>query len=464
MSAPTKARAATAKAAVPILLFTFLFSLITDNGFKFMNLPISQDLGLSVTEVSLQATLAGIVIGIGAVVYAALADAVNIRKLLVIGIALIAVGSIIGFLGQSVWMLVLVGRVIQTTGLAAAETLYVIYVTKHLPEKDQKTYLGFSTACFQLSFLFGTLAGGAIATYIAWPFMFLLALVSVLAIPVVLKTVPPEEHSISHLDVAGLAYVAVFATSLIMWAQAINSLKNWLWLIPAAIGIGLFAWHIKAHSGALVRPEFFNPRYASSLLTVLIIYSTQLGLTVIVLPFALNSLHGMELDQVSYLLVPGYLVGTLVGVFSGAIGKALNSRQTMAVALGCIVGALVLSALFINTNVWVLGFAVVLFSAGFAGMYAPLMNTAMSHMPTEKRGVAVGFYNLTINIAVPLGIAYAAALVDFLPQEEGSAGLYSMVLWVLVGVAVAGTAFFFISDTAMARSERAAGEVPVTAL
>lgn len=452
------------KAAVPVILFTFLFSLIIDNGFKFLNLPISQDLGLTTSEASLQATLAGIVIGIGAVVYAALADAVNIRSLLVLGVSLIAVGSIIGFVGQSVWILVLIGRVIQTAGLAASETLYVIYVTKHLPEKDQKTYLGFSTACFQLSFLFGTLAGGTIATYIAWPFMFLLALVSAVAIPVILRTVPTEENVRTHLDITGLVYIAVFATSLVMWAQKIDTLTQWLWLIPAAVGMGLFVWHISSHPGALVRPDFFNPRYTWSLITVLIVYSTQLGLTVIALPFALNALHGLELDQVSYLLVPGYLVGTLVGVFSGAIGKVLNSRNTMAVALGCIIGALVLSAVFIDTAVWVLAVAVVLFSAGFAGMYAPLMNAALSHMPTAKRGLAVGFYNLTINIAIPLGIAYSAALVDFLPAPGGSPQLYSSVLWVLVAVAIVGTAVFFISDAAMSRRERANGEHAVTSL
>ena len=62
------------KAAVPVILFTFVFCLVIDNGFKFMTKPIAEDLGLSLTTASLQATLAGIVIGIGAVVYAALAD------------------------------------------------------------------------------------------------------------------------------------------------------------------------------------------------------------------------------------------------------------------------------------------------------------------------------------------------------------------------------------------------------
>lgn len=41
------------KAAVPIILFAFVFCLVIDNGFKFMTKPIAEDLGLSLTTASL---------------------------------------------------------------------------------------------------------------------------------------------------------------------------------------------------------------------------------------------------------------------------------------------------------------------------------------------------------------------------------------------------------------------------
>lgn len=207
------------KAAVPIILFTFLFCLVIDNGFKFMTKPIAEDLGLSLTTASLQATLAGIVIGIGAVVYAALADSISMRKPLVAGIAMIALGSAIGFAFQGVWELVLVGRIIQTCGLAAAETLYVIYVTKYLSKADQKTYLGFSTSAFQGALLIGTLKSGIMATYVSWTAMFLVSLLLIAAVPVILKKVPDSASARSHLDVLGLFLVAVVATAVMMYFQ-----------------------------------------------------------------------------------------------------------------------------------------------------------------------------------------------------------------------------------------------------
>ena len=203
------------KVAVPILLFVFVFSLVIDNGFKTMTMPIAQALDLSVKTASLQASLAGVIIGIGAVVYAALADSISIRKLMLTGVVLIAVGSILAFAFSSFWPMVLTGRLIQTGGLSAAETLYVIYVTKHLSEADQKTYLGFSTAAFQAGLLIGALTSGFISTYVSWTAMFLIPLILILTIPPIIKLVPEDEAVEGHLDVLGLFFIAVFATDLI---------------------------------------------------------------------------------------------------------------------------------------------------------------------------------------------------------------------------------------------------------
>lgn len=129
------------KKAVPILLFLFVFSLVIDNSFKLISVAIADDLNISVTTVSWQATLAGLVIGIGAVVYASLSDAISIRTLFIYGVILIIIGSIIGYIFQHQFALLLVGRIIQTAGLAAAETLYVIYVAKYLSKMTRRLTL-----------------------------------------------------------------------------------------------------------------------------------------------------------------------------------------------------------------------------------------------------------------------------------------------------------------------------------
>lgn len=446
------------KAAVPIILFTFVFCLVIDNGFKFMTKPIAEDLGLSLTTASLQATLAGIVIGIGAVVYAALADSISMRKLLVAGIVMIAAGSAIGFAFQGVWELVLAGRIIQTCGLAAAETLYVIYVTKYLSKDDQKTYLGFSTSAFQGALLIGTLTSGIMATYVSWTAMFLVSLLLVAAIPVILKKVPDSASVRSHLDVFGLFLIAVVATAVMMFMQAFA----WPWAVVAVIGIVVFAWHVRTHDDALVTSAFFaNGRYVTVLAVVLVVYSVQLGYSAILLPHLADKLHGINIDGAAYILAPGYALAVVVGALSGKVGKVLSSRNTIIAALLLIMAALIIPALFVGKSVAIIVISMLLFPSGFALIYAPLVATAVGGIPPEKSGVAIGFYNLVINIAVPVGIAYTAKLVDlgptFLsglsPAGTDAEAVVATVLWILAALVVVGLIIYLIADGVLSRRE-----------
>ncbi|APT91877.1 multidrug MFS transporter [Corynebacterium phocae] len=430
------------KAAVPILLFVFVFSLVIDNGFKTMTMPIATALDISDNTASLQASLAGVIIGIGAVVYAALADAIPIRKLMLIGIGLITVGSLMGFIFSGSWAMVLTGRLIQTTGLAAAETLYVIYVTKHLREEDQKTYLGFSTAAFQAGLLIGALTSGFISTYVSWTAMFLIPLFLLLTVPAIIKTVPVEESVGSNLDALGLLMIAVFASSLTMFMQAFN----WLWLIPTVVAVFLFARHVRTAKTPVVKPEFFtNGRYVWALVLVLLMYSTQLGY-IFLLPYAAKDLHGLTLDKASLIMIPGYICAILVGIFSGKIGNFLSSRVTIYIAVSMITGSLLVAALLVQLHVAILVLTTVAFASGFALMYAPLVNTALQNIVAAKSGIAIGFYNLTINIAIPLGIAYTAKVQSV---TEG----YGPALWLLTFIAALGSVIYFFADQKLARTE-----------
>lgn len=458
MTAATKSaklkRSPSPEAAVPIMLFTFVFSLIIDNGFKFMTASMGQALHLSLNQVSLQASLAGILIGIGAVVYAALSDFVPVRTLMLAGITLAIVGSLLGFLGQASWPLVLLGRIVQTAGLAAAETLYVIYVTKQLSEAQQKTYLGFSTAAFQASTLFGALASGFMATYVSWTAMFAIPLILVFAIPIILRTVPADEElQTGKVDWIGLALIAIFASSLIMFMQEFKI----VWLAPTLLGIVLFALHVAKSPSALVHPRFFrNGRYIWALVFVFIVYSVQLGF-IVLFPAIAPQVHGYKAAGASLLLAPGYVGAILVGVASGKIGQLLSTRKAIYTAAASIVIALLLMGFFMKASPAVFVVSSLLFACGYALMYAPLLSSALAKIPGEQSGIAVGFYNLTVNIAIPLGIAYSAKLADLhleLPGELGSTGGYAAVMFILAAIALVGAIIYVVADTNMARIEK----------
>jgi DHA2 family metal-tetracycline-proton antiporter-like MFS transporter len=441
--------------AVPILLFLFVFSLVLDNGFKFMSPALAENLDLPVNTVSLQATLAGILIGIGAVVYAALADSISIRKLIIFAIIVMTIGSLVGFIFQGNFWLILVGRLIQSAGLAAAETLYVIYVTKHFRGNEQKKYLGFSTAAFQLSLLIGTVGSGFIATYIGWAAFFLVALLSLLAIPLVLRTVPEEATGGAHVDVFGLFLIAVFSTGVILFMQNFN-----LWfLLPVVTGLILFIWHIRTHDNAVITSAFFaNAQYSLMIIVVFITYSVQLGYTFL-FSFLISEVYGYNLGEVSLLLIPGYIAAVIVGTATGKIATFLTSKQAITIALIVIVVSMLVPALLVGGWIGIFVISMILFGMGFALMYGPLMSTAIMRVPVENSGIAIGFYNLTINIAVPVGIAYTATLMKLKPNildgitGGGRTSAYGSVLLILAGVAALGLILYRVFVVVMERQD-----------
>lgn len=72
--------------AVPVILLLMIFSLVIDNSFKIISPKLVEYFHVSASTVAWQVTLAGLVIGMGAVVYASLSDSISIRSLLIFGI------------------------------------------------------------------------------------------------------------------------------------------------------------------------------------------------------------------------------------------------------------------------------------------------------------------------------------------------------------------------------------------
>ncbi|CAG9612966.1 Riboflavin transporter RibZ [Bacillus rhizoplanae] len=437
-----------AKKAVPITLLLFLLCLVIDNSFKIISVDMAKDFHISATTVSWQATLAGLVIGIGAVVYAALADSISIRKLFSVGIILICVGSIMGYIFQQSFLLVVISRMIQTAGLASAETLYVIFVTKHLPANEQKKFLGLSTSSFALSQLIGALTGGYISTYFHWTTLFLLSLVTLFTLPFILKYLPKEETKNSNVDVLGLFLVGTISASLLLYITNFN----WMYLILFIVAIALFLAYISKNSKAFIGISFFkNKQFISLLGVAFVIYSVQLAY-IFLFPFLLEKIYGLQLDTISLLLIPGYIAAAIVGALSGKIAKVLGSKQCITIAMSSIIVSLLLGGFFINTSVVVFVISMILFSSSFAFMYAPLLDSCICTIEKEKTGTAIGFYNLTLNVAMSIGIAYTAAMMDHSAMRQSffgitsnlDASMFSNILFILVLITLFSLSLYWV--------------------
>lgn len=90
----------------------------------------------------------------------------------------------------------------------------------------------------------------------------------------------------------------------------------------------------------------------------------------------------------------------------------------------------------------------IFFAGSFALMYAPLLNETIRTIDVNMTGVAIGFYNLIINVAVSVGIAIAAALIDYqalnFPGNTALESHFGIILLILGLMSIVGLVLFIV--------------------
>lgn len=281
------------------------------------------------------------------------------------------------------------------------------FMSPNICPKTNK-FLGYSTSSYSLSLVIGSLTGGFVSTYLNWAALFLIPLLSIALLPLILKYMPKEESKKSRVDIVGLLLIAAIATSVMLYITDFN----WIYILVLAASVALFLLYISKSKHSFIDIAFFkNKRFVSVLAVAFIIYSVQLGY-IFLFPFLLEKVYGLHLDTISLLLIPGYVTAVVVGASSGTISKYLSNKQAVSIAMIMIAASLILPVLLYGGPVIVYVISMMLFSGSFAFMYAPLLDSCVSALPSSQSGTVIGFYNLTLNVATSIGITYTAAMIE----------------------------------------------------
>ncbi|WP_045516301.1 MFS transporter [Neobacillus niacini] len=436
---------------VPIMLSLMIFSLVVDNSFKIISPDLVEYFGVSASTISWQVTLAGLAVGIAATVYSALSDSISIRNLLVTGIILMCVGSLLGYITHNNYWLIVLSRMIQATGYAATETLYLIFIAKYASAESQKKYIGYSTSGFQLATVIGTLTGGFIATYLQWQNLFLVPLLSLAFVPFILKHLPKEERKQRKLDVLGIILVAVIAASIMLYMSNFS----WGFFTLFIVSILTFLFYISKNKNAFISIEFFkNKQFLFMLLIGFMIYSLQSAYALNTLSFLMKNIYHIKLDTISLMFIPASLSAALIGALSGKIGKFLSSKQCIYLGVSFILVSLLLGVFFIDKSIAVFVVSLILLSSSFGLIYAPMIETSIKNIPDEKKGTAIGFYNLVaVCIGFTTGFSYSSILIDkkdlqfgFLSfvTDDPTALNYSSILNIFAAIALLALFLFWL--------------------
>ncbi|MEG2784557.1 MAG: MFS transporter [Lachnospiraceae bacterium] len=406
------------KQAIPALLGVFIVVTLLQQAFSIVSPVLAADFDISISVVSLQVTMCLVVLGVCSVIFGALSDFISIRKLYSIGFCIFGIGSIIGYFCQFSFYSVVVGRLLQTMGQASFGSLYLVLVSRYMPNREKVKYFALFTGAFQLSQVIGVFSGGFVTTYIHWSALFVIPLIIFAGMPIVIKKLPTNTIVQGRkIDICGIGLISMTILLVIFYLD----FKQWMLLVLAVACLISFIIYINKNEKAFITADYFkNKPYIWAVIIEFLLFSVQFVFPFIY-SFIINGVFGETLDMVSYVLLPSYCIAALFAVFVVAgITKALNNFWATLVGASFIIIGLFLTGIFMPFGLWAMSMTAILFSVGYAIIYSPMVDTIVETLPPKNVGTGIGLNDMVITISGSLGITIVSGLMTNLNTVEGN--------------------------------------------
>ena len=347
-----------------------------------------------------------------------LGDLYGRTRIFVIGITLVAFGSLVCALAPNSATLI-TGRAVTGVGAALElpSSLAILAVTyKDAVERGRA--IGIWASCNGLAMAIGPTLGGLLVDTAGWRSIFYVVIpVCVLGVALALRSVPeshnPEGRS---LDPVGqlLAIAALSALSFVVIEGG-----HWGWTSPVilalaavALAAGALFHAVEARQrGAMVPLDIFAKAPFNASLAIAGLMTFGMYAMTFLTPLYLQSVRGATALMAGLLLVPMSLTFVAVSQASGPLMKRIGARAMMASGMALMGGGLLLlTAISATTSLIAIEVALIVIGVGLGMNTGPVNAVAVANVPPARSGTASGLLNTARMVGATLGIAVLGAI------------------------------------------------------
>ena len=336
----------------------------------------------------------------------------------VLGSALCALswneGSIIGF------------RIVQGIGGAFVTANSGAVIADLFPPERRGRAYGYNAVGWSVGAVLGIVLGGALVTYVSWPWIFWINVpIGVAALLLAMRVLPGQGARREHrFDIAGMVtlgpglFGVLWAITRLATTALDASTAGFLAAGIAAIAVFVFAEQRQAEP--MLRLSLFRvPTLAPSLLASFFQALANFAVLFLVIMY-LQGPRGLSPIHASLLLVPGYVAGSAVGPLAGRLADRVGPVIPATTGLAIQAGALFAYAqLTTVSGLWLVVLASIVNGVG-ASVFFPANNSAvMKASPPEVFGISSGMLRTFSNV----GMVFSFAVAILIASRSISRGL-----------------------------------------
>ena len=334
-----------------------------------------------------------------------------------VGFGVFTVGSALAGFSPNAEFLI-GARVVQALGGAVMFANAGALIADVFPPHRRGRAFGFMTFGWSVGAILGILLGGVVTTLLGWRYIFFINIpIGIAAVALGYRLLPRSQRQRTRFDLPGFA---VFSAALVLICYGAIEIASHgaLAVYDAYVGAGL------ALLAVFVPLELRSPtpmldlrqlrqRLLGFSLAASLLQSVGYLSVVFLLTLYLQGLRGLSPLDASLLLVPGYLVGAVVGPSMGRMVDKLGPRGIATAGIGCMCVAVAAYSQLTLTSY--LGWIPVisLLSGVGVGMFFPANNTAiMSQARPATFGAVSGLRGTLSNLGTLLSYVLTLSIAS----------------------------------------------------
>ena len=359
-----------------------------------------------------------IVISALILIFGKMADLIGRVKIFNWGFVIFGIGSLFCAFAWSLPSMI-VARAFQAIGAAMFMASNQAIIASIFPPHERGQALGLMGTIVAIGTMAGPPIGGLLATYLGWPWLFLINVpISIFAFTAGRMLLPKEnsENTLQGFDRKGSALFVLFIVCL-FYLLLDGQDSGWVTiphLISLAIAIGCFVIFLaieKQHPSPLLDLSMFRSGiFSVSVISVLVAFSANFCVN-ITQPFYLQDVVGFSPALAGMILLASPLMSAIFAPLGGYLADRYSPEPLTVLGLLVeLVSLIALSTLKVESSPLFVVACLAIFGIGVGLFNSPNTKIIMASVPKTKLGVAGSINALARNVGMVSGIAIAVSV------------------------------------------------------